>query len=150
MDKMYGGLTYRTVDAIGILLGYVPIDKITRHTLNKKSIQLVKTIHEDNFLICFEKDSLEKGIPFQRTLMSKDHIVYYKEFSGKAIDFIPHFDMVYKVAYKGEILYNVLVDIHTKMTVNNMVCETLNPKKQNPNKIVNWKKENSVKQLSFR
>jgi len=60
--------------------GYIPIDKITTQTLHNKPIQLTKTISTDKYLVCFEKDSLEKNVPFQRTIMSKDHMVYYKEY----------------------------------------------------------------------
>lgn len=139
--------------------GYIPIDKITTQTLGKKPIKLTKTITRDNYLVCVEKDALEKNVPFQRTYISKDHKVYHKDFSGKAKDMVPYFEKVYKVPYNGEILYNVLVDSHRKMKVNNMVCETLNPihpmaklynlnKKEQEDKIVLWEKEKkSKKQL---
>ena len=142
--------------------GYIPIDQITRQTLHNKSIQLTKTISTDKYLVCFEKDSLEKNVPFQRTIMSKDHMVYYKEFSLKAKDMIPYFDGVYKIKYKGEVLYNVLLDIHGKMKVNNMSCETLDPKhkiaqlynlskKGQEDKIIVWKEEKKKKkQMSFK
>ena len=136
--------------------GYIPIDKITTQTLGKKPIKLTKTITTDNYLVCVEKDALEKNVPFQRTYMSKDHKVYHKDFSGKAKDMVPYFEKVYKVPYTGEILYNVLVDSHRKMKVNNMVCETLNPihpiaklynlnKKEQEDKIVLWEKEKKGK-----
>jgi len=132
--------------------GYIPIDLITTQTLHNKPIQLTKTISTDKYLVCFEKDSLEKNVPFQRTLISKDHMVYHKEYSLKAKDMIPYFDKVYKVKYTGEVLYNVLVDVHAKMKVNNMSCETLDPKhkmaqfynrtkKEKEDMIVVWKEE---------
>ncbi len=34
---------------------------------------------------------------------------------------------IYKVKYNGELLYNVLLDKHDKMIVNNLICETLDP-----------------------
>jgi glutathionyl-hydroquinone reductase len=56
-------------------------------------------------------------------------------------------EKVEKSKYSGEVLYNVLMENHDKMIVNNMICETLNPenrivkirnylkeKKLNPNK----------------
>lgn len=142
--------------------GYIPIDLITNQTLHNKPIQLTKTISTDKYLVCFEKDSLEKNVPFQRTIMSKDHMVYYKEFSLKAKDMIPYFDKVYKIKYKGEVLYNVLLDIHGKMKVNNMICETLDPEhkmaklynrttKEREDMIVVWKEEKKERtQMKFK
>ena len=34
---------------------------------------------------------------------------------------------VYKIKYNGEILYNILMEKHEKMNVNNMIVETLHP-----------------------
>jgi len=142
--------------------GYIPIDKITTQTLGNKPIQLTKTISSDKYLVCFEKDALAKNVPFQRTWISKDHKVYFKEYSLKAKDMVPYFEKVYKVKYTGEVLYNVLVDTHSQMKVNNMICETLDPKhymaqlvnltkKEQENKIHVWKKEEkSKKQLVFK
>jgi hypothetical protein len=45
----------------------------------------------------------------------------------KAKEFINMFENVYKVKSKGEILYNVLMEKHDKMIVNNLICETLHP-----------------------
>jgi hypothetical protein len=36
---------------------------------------------------------------------------------------------IYKVKYNGTLLYNILLqDKHDKMIVNNLICETLDPK----------------------
>jgi len=45
----------------------------------------------------------------------------------KAKDFIGKFENVKKIKYTGEILYNVLMEEHDKMLVNNLICETLHP-----------------------
>ena len=37
---------------------------------------------------------------------------------------------VYKIKYSGEVLYNVLMEEHDKMIVNNLICETLHPKNE--------------------
>ena len=36
-------------------------------------------------------------------------------------------DKICKVKYNGEILYNVLLNKHSTLTINNLVCETLHP-----------------------
>jgi alpha-tubulin suppressor-like RCC1 family protein len=141
--------------------GYIPIDKITSQTLHGKKIQLTKTITTDRYLICFEKDSLEKNVPFQRTLVSKNHMIYYKQYALRAKDMIPYFENVYKVKYTGEVLYNVLIDIHGLMKVNNMTCETLDPTHaiaklykhsiSEKDMIIEWKKQQKInKKMIFK
>ena len=46
----------------------------------------------------------------------------------KAKEFLKtHNESVSKVPYKGTVLYNVLMEEHDKMVVNNLICETLHP-----------------------
>ena len=44
-----------------------------------------------------------------------------------AKEFLKDFDNVVKVKYTGAALYNVLLEEHDKMIVNNLICETLHP-----------------------
>ena len=110
--------------------GIVPIDEINPeiHTIrNKKIVAITKTVTQDKYLVCFEKNSLGNNMPSQRTLMSKNHLVFYYGHMRKAKDFISRFENVKKVKYTGEILYNVLMEDYEKMLVNNLICETLHP-----------------------
>jgi hypothetical protein len=98
-------------------------------TINGDAIvAITKTVSMDNYLVCFGKDSLDSGMPSKKTVMSKDHKVLYKGKMIEAYKFVGHFDGVKKVAYDGEVLYNVLLEEYGKMNVNNMICETLHPK----------------------
>jgi hypothetical protein len=111
--------------------GKIPIEKIDAsiHTINNKPITAItKTISEDEHLVCFEKHSLSLNVPSKKTIMSKNHKVYYKGIWCEAQDFIDEFDNIYEVQYNGEILYNILLEKHDKVYVNNLVCETLHPK----------------------
>jgi hypothetical protein len=45
----------------------------------------------------------------------------------KARDLADMCKNVKKVSYNGETLFNVLLEKHGKMLVNNMICETLHP-----------------------
>jgi hypothetical protein len=45
----------------------------------------------------------------------------------KAKNLIGQVDGVYNKKYNGEILYNVLLETHEKMMVNNLIVETLDP-----------------------
>jgi hypothetical protein len=71
---------------------------------------------------------LGPGIPSEKTSMSKDHKVVYNKQLVSAKDFLIGFRGVYKVKYKQEILYNVLMPNYRKINVNNMRCETLDPR----------------------
>jgi hypothetical protein len=111
--------------------GIIAIEKLEEgvDTINGDAIVAVtKTVSMENYLVCFEKDSLDSGYPSKKTVMSKDHKVLYKGKMIEAYKFVGHFDGVKKVAYDGEVLYNVLLEKCGKMNVNNMICETLHPK----------------------
>jgi hypothetical protein len=119
--------------------GNIPIEYIHSkiHTIHNKSIlKVTKTISSDSYLVCIEKDAFEKNVPCQRTIMSKNHRIYYKGYNLQAKEYIGKFDSIYKVRYIGEPLYNVLMKKHSIMKVNNMRCETLNPIRV-PKKILN-------------
>ena len=45
----------------------------------------------------------------------------------KANDLLGKYRGVKKVKYTGHVLYNVLLENHDKMLVNNLICETLHP-----------------------
>lgn len=110
--------------------GNIPIQLINPyiHTINNKNIVgVVKTISKDKHLICFEKDSLGPNIPSQKTIISNNHIIYYNGVMKEAVKFVGMNDNIYRKKYKGETLYNVLMERHDKMYVNNLLCETLHP-----------------------
>jgi len=110
--------------------GLIAIDKINpeKHTIRKKTILAVtQTIHPDNYLIFFEKNALGNNIPCEKTIISKDHGIFYNGKMRKAKAFVNEFPNVNEVPYNGEVLYNVLMEEHDKMIVNNLICETLNP-----------------------
>ena len=98
------------------------------HTLRGKSIlAITQTRPLQKHIVCFEKDSIGKNVPSQQTLCSKEHKVLYKGEMIKARDLADMCKNVKKVSYNGETLYNVLLEKHGKMLVNNMICETLHP-----------------------
>ena len=110
--------------------GNIPIEKIDTsiHTIrNKKIVAITKTVTQDKYLVCFEKDALGKNIPSQKTIISKNHKLFYNGKMRNAKEFLKDFDMVTKVKYTGSALYNVLLEEHDKMMVNNLICETLDP-----------------------
>lgn len=111
--------------------GKVPIEKLNKsiHTIRGKPIVGITqtTYINDRCLIAFEKDALGKNVPSEQTVMSENHQVFYKGKMVRAKHFVGHFEGVKQVEYKGEILYNVLMEKHDRVVVNNMICETLHP-----------------------
>lgn len=110
--------------------GLIAIDEINpeKHTIRKKAIcAITQTIHPDKYLICFEKNALGNNIPCEKTIISRDHGIFYNGKMRKAKAFVNEFPNVSEVPYNGEVLYNVLMEEHDKMMVNNLICETLNP-----------------------
>ena len=98
------------------------------HTLRGKSIvAITQTRPLQKHIVCFEKDSIGKNVPSQQTLCSKEHKVLYRGEMIKARDLADMCKNVKKAAYNGEALFNVLLEKHGKMLVNNMICETLHP-----------------------
>lgn len=110
--------------------GIIDIDKINPiiHTIrNKKIVCITETTCIDKYLVCFEKDSLGEGLPSEKTIISKNHIIFFKGNPVNAKYFIDKFENVTKIEYSGEKLYNILLEDYDKMIVNNLIVETLNP-----------------------
>ena len=103
-----------------------------QHTIDGKTIvAITKTILQDRTVICFEKDSISKNVPSIRTIMSRNHRILHDGLMSKAKEYCKryqHTRKVYEVTYNNELLYNVLLEEHGNMVINNMVCETLHPK----------------------
>jgi surface protein len=110
--------------------GIVPIQDIipTVHTIRKQPIlAITRTALKDDYMVCFEKDSIMKNVPSERTVISPQHKLFYNGHMIEAQYFPSEFDRVTIISYSGEPVYNVLLLDHSKMIVNNMITETLDP-----------------------
>ena len=110
--------------------GIIPIQQINPkiHTINnKKIVAITKTTTKDDYLISFEKNSVGRNIPSEKTIVSKNHLIMNNGQMMKAVNFVGQYKNIHKIKYTGELLYNVLLEEHDKMIVNNLVCETLHP-----------------------
>lgn len=110
--------------------GAIDIDKINSeyHTIRgKRIVAVTQSVYPDKNIVCIEKDAFGKNIPSQKTLISKDHKVYYNRQMQKIKTLVGEVDGVKYVKYNQEVLYNVLLEEHDKMVVNNLICETLHP-----------------------
>jgi hypothetical protein len=103
--------------------GEIPIELISHtNTINNlKVMEVTKTTSFDDYLICIEKDCLDKNYPNQKTIVSQNHKILFKEQLTKAKD-LPN---TTKISYNGEILYNILLEQNHFMIANNLICETL-------------------------
>ncbi len=110
--------------------GVIPIDEINPdiHTICGKTIvEITKTVSFDKYLICFNKNALKHNYPTEKTIMSKEHKIYFNGKMREAKTFVDQFENVKKIKYNGEILYNVLMEEPYIIKVNNLICETLDP-----------------------
>ena len=129
-ESLFSNICFPAKTPIRTDVGPINIEEINpnTHTIrNKKIIAITKTITQDKYLVCFEKNSLGHNMPSQKTIISKNHKLFYKGCMVKAKDFINKFENISKIKYTGEILYNVLMEDYDKMVVNNLICETLDP-----------------------
>ena len=111
--------------------GLVAIEKLNtdKHTIRGKEIVAITQSRPlQKHIVCFEKDSLSKNVPSQQTLCSMEHKVFYKGEMTKARNLVDLCENVSLVPYTGETLYNVLLKKQDKMMINNLICETLDPK----------------------
>ena len=106
--------------------GEIAIEKIDSKINTIRGKKIVAITKEDK-IVCIEKDALGKNIPSQKTLISRNHRVLYNKKMVKAKYIIGLVEGVYNKKYNGEILYNVLLETHEKMIVNNLIVETLDP-----------------------
>ena len=124
------GICFQEKTPIQTDQGIIPIEKIDSdvNTINnKKIVTITKTISQDKYLVCFEKDSLGVNYPTKSTTVSKQHKILYRGKLIEAEKFLGHFADVKKAKYSGEVLYNVLMEKHEVVRANNLLCETLHP-----------------------
>ena len=110
--------------------GIIAIEKLNPdiHTIiNKRIIAITQTRPFITHIVSIEKDALGKNVPSVTTQISKEHRVFYKGKMVRAVDLVKMCKGVVKIPYNGEMLYNVLLEKHSHMMINNLVCETLHP-----------------------
>jgi len=109
--------------------GIIEIQNIKKdiHTIRgKKILHLTKTklLHGDK-LVKIEKDSLFKNYPNQTTVLTAKHKIFYNGNMVFPCDLVNKINGVSFINYNDELLYNILLEKHGKMIVNNMITETL-------------------------
>jgi len=94
---------------------------------NKKILCVTKTICKDKHLILIKKNALGKNYPCKPTIISKNHKLYYRGAFVKARQLLDISNGVSEIPYKGDVLYNIVLEKHLVVNINNLMCETLHP-----------------------
>ena len=113
--------------------GLIKVEKLIPgfNTIDNKKILAIPTTRPNNLknIICFEKDALGPNIPSQDSYFTHTHKIDYKGHLIEAMKFLMGEinNKIYIVEYNNELLYNVLLENYSKMSVNNILVETLHP-----------------------
>ncbi len=108
--------------------GIININKIDTkiNTINnKKIVAITKTYSNKPYLLCIPKNTFWNNFPSNDIIVSEDHKILYKNKMVKVSELIHH--KIYKIKYNKEILYNILLQSHDTIVVNNLIFETLHP-----------------------
>ena len=98
------------------------------HTIrNKKIVAITKTVAHDKNLVRISKHALGHLYPEKTTFISQNHKVFCQGQMVKAKHLVNEANGITLVPYNGQVLYNVLLEEHEKMQVNNLIVETLHP-----------------------
>ena len=111
--------------------GVIAIEKLNPdiHTIRgKKIVAITQSRPLHKYIISIETDALGKNVPSAPIQISKEHKVFYKGKMVKANELVEVCEGVTRIPYSGETLYNVLMEKHDNMMINNVICETLDPK----------------------
>ena len=111
--------------------GNIPIEEINPgvHTIKKNPIlAITQSFMNEDTIVCIEKNSLGINIPNKRTYISNYHGIIYKNNLIPAKQLVGRLRGIYHIKYNKQILYNVLMEKHYIINVNNLSVETLNPK----------------------
>jgi len=111
--------------------GNIPIEQIDPkiNTIGRNPIvAITKSFMNEDSIVCIEKNSLGINIPNKRTYISNYHGIIYNNKLIPAKQLVGRLRGIYSVKYENQILYNVLMEKHYVIIINNMKVETLNPK----------------------
>lgn len=102
-------------------------DMSTKHTIDNKSIKgISNTTYTQDKLVAIEKDALGKNKPDKKTLVAPFHRFLFNNSLKAAIELVNN-DSIYLTKYNQETLYNIILETHETIQVNNVVAETLDP-----------------------
>lgn len=110
--------------------GIVPIEQINilKNTIRGYKIKaLIHSYLTDKNMVLFKRGSLYKNVPSKDTVMSRYHKVYFNKRMSYAKDFVQMGIAQYKSYSMYTPIFNLLLESHENMMINNMIVETQNP-----------------------
>ena len=110
--------------------GELSIEQITSENTigNQKVVKITKIMNKDNYMILIKKDAFSQNVPSQDTYIGKNHGIYIDDklvYANKLL--LLKNSGITKEEIGHTYIYNVLLPTHSKMLVNNMIVETLDP-----------------------
>ena len=100
-----------------------------KHTIGEKEIcHITKTISPENKIVCVKKNAFGKNKPNKAITMSGNHCIQCEKGAMiKAKELVANNPKMKFVDYNQEPLYNVLMEDHNVIKVQNLEVETLDP-----------------------
>ena len=98
------------------------------HTIDGKRIKFItETITKDTHLYKIKRNALGKNIPSREMTVTGNHLVEYDFVLIPVRVLSTELEKIEEIKYRGEKLYNILMDNHEIIKVNNLNVETLHP-----------------------
>jgi len=108
----------------------IKIEKLnSKHTIRGSPIVKITRSTGHRYIVNIPKNSICLNVPSRNTKCSLEHKIYYQGMMIKARDLVSKCSNVCKIPHDGSVLYNILLGHHGLMNVNNLICETLHPKR---------------------
>lgn len=110
--------------------GRIQISKINPaiHSIRNMEIKsVIKSTLMDNDMIFIEKDALYKNVPCENTYITQYHKLYYNKQFIKAYELVAMKKATFKNMSHHKNVYNILLEDHNKMIINNLIVETQDP-----------------------
>ena len=107
----------------------LPIELIQSglHTIRgKRIVAVTQTIYKDRYLVLIKKNALGNNKPDKDTVLTGCHKVLVNNKLIYSLSLINNHNIT-KIRNHSELMYNVLLEEYTNMTVNNIIMETLDP-----------------------
>ena len=100
-----------------------------KHTIGEKEIcHITKTISPEKKIVCVKKNAFGKNKPNKAITMSGNHCIQFEKGDMvKAKELVVNNPKMKFVEYNQEPLYNVLMEDHNVIKVQNLEVETLDP-----------------------
>ena len=126
--SLVGGICFLGNTLVNTDQGKVYFNELTtKNTINKHQIKkVVSVMNKDDTMVLVKKDSLGDFVPSKDKYISNNHKILIDGDYYEAKNIVNNFN-IHKKRMPRKRLYNVLLDHHGTMIVNNMVGETLDP-----------------------